>query len=269
MENFSAWTPDGSVMYHFPSGSVLQNSLSQFSIFPVIKDLLQRFFSSVPLSKWDYSAVSQESWPLITRRAQPWEEQFQQHLPFQNVQKHWRRNHSCHSCHWALSSCRALTWLWVWLWAQLWAHPPDTVWDCLGAAQNFTPLTPLPTEALVTASPNTLPKSARGKKIHTTVGKFRWHHFPLKLLFPTAGTPWKTMKWWQLLGPKPHWFFSVLPHLFLYTSPCPEWLWHRNSCFSFFCCTRCQQITIHASLLPFHNWKSQPYIRLGACKPHQ
>lgn len=63
--------------------------------------------------------------------------------------------------------------------------------------------------------------------------------------------------------------FFVLLHLFLYTSPRPRWLRHRNSCFSFFCCTRCQWITIHASLVPFRNWKSQQYIRLAGCRPHQ
>lgn len=124
-------------------------------------------------------------------------------------QKHSRRNHSWNTCRLAFDTCRAVAWLC--------ACPPNTsvrtTREQPGGrlSWQFAPLTsPLPTWDLATASPNTLPKSARGDKNYTTVANFMWRHSSLKLLFPSAGTLWKTIKWWQLLGPKPCWFFFCL-----------------------------------------------------------
>lgn len=123
------------------------------------QDLLQRVFSSVPVSKWDYAC-----WPLITQGAQPWGTAAPTSSPIpkcaEALENKWLLSQLPVSFGHLQGSCLALCLApgspsWPRHWEQ-----PRGCWLC-----HFTPLTSLPTQALLTASPHTLPKSARGKKL--------------------------------------------------------------------------------------------------------
>lgn len=106
-------------------------------------------------------------------------------------QKRSRRNHSCNT--WAFDIGRAVAWLCATTSVRTVREQPRGHFFWLSA-----PLTsPLPTWDLATASPNTLPKPARGAKTHATVGNFMWHHFLFKTVVSQC---WDSMENYKVMA---------------------------------------------------------------------